>query len=196
MKQVLKMRNPAKTLAILCARQLRRPRPRQPGAKHLFLVLACLFCPLALPAQTCDPSMWKHVYHPQRLKVIQDCVTVTGKLVDATHGKKKDGARHEADGDTHAWLALDPAEQNLLLPGNTETQQGNMVFELVCYYRVTQADAKDACANYKTTVKLPPVGSRIAVTGALIEDLDHKPIHREIHPVTGIKVLDKLFGDP
>jgi hypothetical protein len=34
-------------------------------------------------------------------------VTVTGMFVDATHGKRRDGVRHEGDGDAHAWLKLD-----------------------------------------------------------------------------------------
>lgn len=153
------------------------------------VVFGLIYLPFvaALPAQTCDPDVWGHVYHAQRLKVVQQCVTVTGTLVDATHGRNKDGARHEADGDTHAWLRLDPGQEKLLLPGNLSTQQGNMVFELVCYYRVTQADAKPACQNYRSKVKLPPLGSHVELTGALIEDLDHKPIHREIHPVSAIR---------
>jgi len=31
-----------------------------------------------------------------------------GTIVDATNGGKPDGVRHEADGDTHGWLKVDP----------------------------------------------------------------------------------------
>ncbi|HWO32868.1 MAG TPA: SH3 domain-containing protein, partial [Candidatus Acidoferrum sp.] len=50
------------------------------------------------PETQCDPSMWTHVYHPQRLIVKQQCIAVTGTIVDATAGKQPDGVRHEADG--------------------------------------------------------------------------------------------------
>ncbi len=57
----------------------------------------------------CGDGLWKHVYHPSRLIVKQDCVTITGKIVDATAPHHHaDGVRHEADGDTHGWLQVDP----------------------------------------------------------------------------------------
>lgn len=145
-------------------------------------------------AQQCDQTLWQHVYNPQRLAVINACASVTGTIVDASHGKNKDGARHEADGDSHNWLKLDPGQENIINAGNIATQDGNLVFELICRYRVTQADAKSACRNYKSAVTLPPVGSHVRITGALIEDLDHKPIHRELHPVTSIVVLQSWIA--
>jgi hypothetical protein len=48
----------------------------------------------------------------------QPCIAVTGTIVDATNDKKADGVRHEADGDTHGWLKLDPGFEDLLNPGN------------------------------------------------------------------------------
>ena len=154
------------------------------------LVTVCLLTPGA-KAQTprCDHALWHHVYNRQRLAVNKACVSVTGAIVDASHGKHKDGARHEADGDSHNWLKLDAGQEQLLLPGNAQTQGGNLVFEIICRYRVTQADAKAACKNFKSAVELPPVGSHVRITGALISDLDHQPIHREIHPVTRIEVV-------
>jgi uncharacterized protein YgiM (DUF1202 family) len=35
----------------------------------------------------CDDALWNHVYHSHRLIVKQQCVTVTGTIVDATNGK-------------------------------------------------------------------------------------------------------------
>ena len=52
----------------------------------------------------CGDSLWQHVYHPSRLLVQQDCITVMGVMVDATAGQAHhwpDGVRHEPDGDTH-----------------------------------------------------------------------------------------------
>src|ERR1017187_9246532 len=60
----------------------------------------------AAPAKAaqCDESLWNHVYPgdtrrfktaKDRLKVIQECVTVTGTLVDI---------KHQPDGDSHLRL--------------------------------------------------------------------------------------------
>jgi len=83
----------------------------------------------------CDASLWNHVYHSQRLIVNQQCIAVTGTIVDATANqtvKEPDGVRHENDGDTHGWLKVDPEFQNLLNAGNTREEGGNLVFEIVC----------------------------------------------------------------
>jgi hypothetical protein len=79
--------------------------------------------------------------------------------------KKRDGVRHEADGDTHGWLKLDPEFENLLNAGNISDEGGNLVFEIVCRFPVTQADAKSACQNYTNHVTLPPVGSHVRIVG-------------------------------
>jgi hypothetical protein len=155
----------------------------------LFLLFASPLAAQVKPAPVCDGSLWTHVYHPQRLKTKQGCTVVTGILVDATKGKQKDGCRHEADGDSHCFLKVDPGQEGVLLPGNISAQEGNLVVELICRYPVTQADAVASCRNFKSKVLLPPIGSHVKITGSLIEDLDHKPIHRELHPVTSIEVL-------
>ncbi len=65
----------------------------------------------------CDSSISAHVYHPNRLIVKQECIAVTGTIVDATASQSKherDGVRHEKDGDTHGWLKLDPGQESLL----------------------------------------------------------------------------------
>src|SRR5205807_7192156 len=72
------------------------------------------------PAATCDSNLWDHVYHSSRLIVKQQCIAVTGTMVDATATqsvKQPDGVRHEGDGDTHGWLKVDPEFQNLLNAG-------------------------------------------------------------------------------
>jgi len=141
------------------------------------------------PLETqCDASLWSHVYHPLRLIVKQQCISVTGTIVDATAGKKSDGVRHEADGDTHGWLKVDPEFENLLNAGNTSDEGGNLVFEIVCRFPVTQQDAKAACANYTDQVSLPPVGSHVQMVGTLVQDTFHAK-WMEIHPVTRITVL-------
>ena len=135
----------------------------------------------------CDASLWNHVYHPQRLIVQKQCAAVTGVIVDATNGKQSDGVRHEADGDTHGWLKVDPQFQDLLNAGNLSAEGGNLVFEIVCRFPVTQADAKAACQGYTDTVKLPAVGSHVRIVGTYVQDTFHAQ-WMEIHPVTSITV--------
>lgn len=126
------------------------------------------------------------MYNPKRLQVIDACITVTGVTVDASRGKHKDGARHEPDGDAHAWLKLDPGQEAFINTKNIKNEGGNLVFEPVCVYRVTQADAADVCRDYKQDI-LPPTGSRIRLTGAHVLDKQHG--HTEIHPVFKIEVM-------
>lgn len=138
-------------------------------------------------ATGCDASLWAHVYHNKRLIVHQQCIAVTGTMVDATAGKEPDGVRHEPDGDTHGWLKVDPQFANLLNAGNQSAEGGNLVFEVICKYSVTQTDAKSACANYTNKLKLPPVGSHVQILGVYVQDTFHAQ-WMEIHPVTSIVV--------
>jgi SH3 domain-containing protein len=144
--------------------------------------------PTQPPATTCDPTLAAHVYHSTRLIVHQQCIAVSGTIVDATAGKEPDGVRHEPDGDTHGWLKVDPEFQNLLNAGNMSAENGNLVFEIVCKYHVSQPDAKTACANYTDHVSLPPVGSRVTIVGTYVQDTFHAQ-WMELHPVTSITVL-------
>jgi hypothetical protein len=147
--------------------------------------------PLALlPALAtgCDSSLESHVYHPTRLIVKLQCIAVTGKIVDATSGMEPDGVRREKDGDTHGWLKPDPEFQDLLNAGNKSDEGGNLVFEIVCRYPVTQPDAKAACHGYTDHVALPPVGSHVRILGTYVQDTFHAQ-WMEIHPVTSITVV-------
>jgi uncharacterized protein YgiM (DUF1202 family) len=137
----------------------------------------------------CDDGLWDHVYNPQRLIVKQKCIVVTGMIVDATSGRKSDGVRHEADGDTHGWINVDSQFKNLLNAGNLSDEDGNLVFEVVCKFRVTQADAKAACPQtYHSPVQIPPVGSHVRIVGTYVQDTYHAK-WMEIHPVTSIVVI-------
>ena len=143
--------------------------------------------PIGGPAQ-CDDSLAAHVYHPHRLIVKQPCIAVTGTIVDATNGKEPDGVRHEKDGDTHGWLKVDPGFEDLLNAGNLNNEGGNLVFEIVCKFKVTQEDAKPACNNFTSSINVPPVGSHVQIVGSYVRDTNHAQ-WMEIHPVSSIKVI-------
>ena len=137
----------------------------------------------------CGDSLWRHVYHPSRLLVQQDCITVTGVLVDATAGQthhEPDGVRHEADGDTHGWLQVDSQFASLINAGNRSDEGGNLVFEIVCHYHVTQSDAEPACAAFTDHTTIPPLGSHVAITGTFVQEKNHKKWN-EIHPVSRLE---------
>jgi hypothetical protein len=147
--------------------------------------------PVVAAEATCDASLAIHVYHPNRLIVKQQCIAVTGTIVDATatqSRKRPDGVRHEGDGDTHGWLKLDPGFENLLNAGNMSDEGGNLVFEIICRYPVTQADAKASCLGYTDHVTLPPVNSHVRIVGRYVQDTFHRQ-WMEIHPVTSITVI-------
>ena len=143
------------------------------------------------PAATCDSNLWNHVYHSYRLIVKQQCIAVTGTIVDATatqRVKQPDGVRHEGDGDTHGWLKVDPEFQSLLNAGNMSDEDDNLVFEVICRFPVTQKDAQSACQGYTDHIVLPPVGSRVRIVGSYVQDTFHAKWN-EIHPVTSITAI-------
>jgi len=146
--------------------------------------------PTSPTAEPCDPAASTHVYHPQRLVVKQQCISVTGTIVDATNGKNHDGVRHEKDGDTHGWLRVDEGFQDLLNAGNMSDENGNLVFEIICRFPVskTAPDAKAACLGYTDHVTLPPLGSHVKIVGTYVQDTFHGKWN-EIHPVTSIAVI-------
>jgi hypothetical protein len=146
--------------------------------------------PSTVASTECDSSLSAHVYHPTRLIVKQDCIAITGTIVDATANqstKEPDGTRHEADGDTHGWLKVDPGFESLLNSGNINDEGGNLVFEIICRFPVTQPDAKTACQGFTDHVSLPPVGSHVRIVGRYVQDTFHGQWN-EIHPVTSITV--------
>jgi hypothetical protein len=140
----------------------------------------------------CDESLLQHVYNPQRLIVKNKCIAVTGTIVDATASQshhRRDGVRHEPDGDTHGWLKLDAQFSDLLNAGNVSDEGGNMVFEIVCLFvPPSQKDAKPACEGFKSSMMIPPKGSHVRMVGQYVQETNHAK-WMEIHPVTSITVI-------
>ena len=143
----------------------------------------------AEPKEQDDPAaeLQKHIYNPKRLVVQESRVMVTGTWVDASHGRTGDGCRHEKDGDGHCFVKLDPGQEKYLNAKNLQNEDGNLVVEPICIYKVTQADAKAACKNFHQQISLPKIGSHVQITGVWVLDMEHG--HMEIHPISSIRVL-------
>ena len=160
------------------------------------LILLALFAALASvsaeaqeaesAARRCDESLWRHVYGPERLKVVDRCITVTGTIVKMSP---------EKDGDIHVNVRLDPQHRHLLNQFNHSEQGGTLVVEPICTDAPEIGPAKVACGSFRQRIKVPKPGTRVSITGALVYDervkIRGKWTHgwREIHPVSVIRPL-------
>ncbi|HET6964841.1 MAG TPA: hypothetical protein VFH58_08710 [Acidimicrobiales bacterium] len=126
-----------------------------------------------------------NVYHPNRLTVVNACMTVSGTV---------ESVRSESDGDTHFDLALDPQFSSLLRPANSSGQHGWLVAEIVpadepgCIPGQPPRPATGTydygiCTGADETV--PAVGTHVYVTGPYVLDEDHGG-WAEIHPVWAV----------
>lgn len=121
-----------------------------------------------------DPdSISSHVYSPDRLTVVQSCITASGIV---------ENLLEEADGDYHLRLALDDRYSNLTNSANDQYQYGDLVVEIICALPITQQDAVTACQGYTNNITIPNVNENITVTGPYVLDTNHYD-WAEIHPV-------------
>ena len=124
----------------------------------------------------CKPTdQDRYVYNSSRLAVQAGCIRVTGTV---------QAVRHEADGDLHILLALDPAYTGLLTPANQGKELGDLVVEPVCVRSVTQADAIGTCSSDPDPFRgsLPVVGEPVWMEGRYVFDLQHGG-WAELHPL-------------
>lgn len=127
-----------------------------------------------ISVSSCDDTLWDYVYHPSRLKIVNDCTSVSGIITTI---------RVEADGDYHIGLTVDSQYQNLINDENIQNQHGNLVLEVICQKTVTQDSAIEACSRYLGHVDIPNIGDHVIVTGSYVLDLQHGG-WAEIHPVS------------
>lgn len=129
-----------------------------------------------LPAADCNADLWKHVYSPERLAVIEPCTAVTGRVVSV----------HRAmDGDLH--VGLDPDQKSVLNLTNAMHAQSHLIVEVVCDHPSARSQAAAACERFVSNITAPNVGDHVRVTGAYVTDRDDG--WNEIHPVTRIETL-------
>ena len=126
----------------------------------------------------CDPGLWKYVYDPERLRVLDKCKIVTGTIEETNA---------DEDGDQHMLLKLDKGQENLLTERNIKKKEGDLVIEAVCINNITRKKAMGACNGYVNNVELPKVGDHVKVTGSYV--IDSHNGWAEIHPISNIDVL-------
>lgn len=132
--------------------------------------------PGKVDASNCSPELWKHVYSKDRLRVIEECTAVEGRVV----------AMHKADdGDLH--ISLDPDKKSVLNLINVAHTHRTLVVEVVCDHTPEESEAKAACKEFQSNVSAPSVGDRVRVTGSYVTDIDNG--WNEVHPVSRIEVL-------
>jgi hypothetical protein len=153
------------------------------GCAHRKNTTATRTAPSGVPEATpspCAPNLaleWQHVYHPDRLVVIEQCKVVTGVI---------DGVRSEPDGDFHIRLALDPGQESLLNEKNMTVQHGDLVIEPICEHPVTQTDAIASCENFAGGVPRPRKGMHVRAAGSYVHDVEGGHGWMEIHPAVRI----------
>ncbi len=126
----------------------------------------------------CDSTLWKYVYNPERLQMLDKCKTVTGVITERNA---------DEDGDEHMLLKLDKGQEDLLLKKNYKKKEGNLVIEAVCINKIKRKIAKGACTGYTNNVWLPSIGDHVRVTGSYV--IDSHNGWTEIHPITRIEKL-------
>jgi hypothetical protein len=142
--------------------------------------------PTATPAPCTPTDQDRYVYNPGRLTVLAACIQVSGTVAII---------RHEADGDLHILLEVDPAFRDLLRPSNAGEELGDLVVEPVCVRAVTQADAKATCAkDGDPLTNLPLAGTHVWMEGRYVLDTEHGD-WAELHPLYRWGVDQGVVGE-
>ena len=149
--------------------------------KYFFILpLVCVLSACSLASQNILPSACaptdqdQYLYRPERLEVRAACLYVTG-VVDIVRG--------DPDGDVHIRLNLDKRYEQYLTEANDD-EYGDLVVKLVCYHKVTQAEAIDICASDPDPYRdeLPEVGQHIWMEGRYVLN-NEQGGWAELHPL-------------
>ena len=137
--------------------------------QHKFSVLLTLLLGLVMfffattpaqaqPSSTCPPpgKTLKGVWDPSRLKVLDPCQDLSGRVTRTTP---------EPDGDTHVQVRPDPQFRDLLAP--KQEVRGNLVTEIM--------------PRDRGRLPVPSRGDEVDMTGAWVRDKNHN--WNELHPI-------------
>jgi hypothetical protein len=127
---------------------------------------------------SCDTALWRYVYNPTRLDVIDYCKTVTGTIEESNA---------DEDGDQHMLLKLDAGQEGLLTKKNLKKKQGDLVIEAVCANATSLHKVGTTCNGYVNHILLPKVGDHVKVWGSLVNDSHNG--WNEIHPIMKLEIV-------
>lgn len=130
------------------------------------------------PKIDCDTSMWKYVYNPSRLQIIDKCKTVTGIIEESSA---------DEDGDQHMLLKLDKGQGDILTKRNIKKKQGYLVIEAVCVNKTTLKKVGNTCDGFVNHILIPRINDHVRVTGSLV--IDSHNGWAEIHPISKMEVI-------
>jgi hypothetical protein len=140
----------------------------------------------SLASTKCNTSLWNFIANPPgRFKILNQCVTVTGKVLSV---------QYEPDGDTDFPLALDSPYKNMVTKANfNPLMKGGIWSEMICQHpeqsSSTEAFKRGECNGYSGPIfTVPRVGQHLQVTGTYLLDV-REGGHAEIHPVSSIKLI-------
>jgi hypothetical protein len=134
----------------------------------------------SISSNKCDQSLWDHVWTPSRLEVVSPCVTAVGTIVSLDP---------QTDGDIHVGLRPDPQYEFLLNSASMKGMDGNVNVEPICFQqKIKDSEAKTACGDFFQNIVIPPKGTHVRVTGALVIDRGAGG-WTEIHPVTSFEPI-------
>lgn len=94
--------------------------------------------PVKLPADNCDARLWDHVYSPERLRVLETCTAVEGRVVSV---------QRASDGDLH--IALEPDSKSVLNLVNATHARGHLVVELICDHTATGIPSRQTMLHFE-----------------------------------------------
>lgn len=126
----------------------------------------------------CNYNIWSHVYNPDRLKILDSCVMVSGVIIESSP---------DGDGDQHMLLKLDPGQQNLLSSPNSKLNRDVIIIEAICVNNISKNKVGNACDGYVNNVDLPKLKDHVQVTGSYV--IDSHNGWGEIHPISKIDLI-------
>ncbi len=124
---------------------------------------------------------------PPRFKIVQDCVTVTGK-VTLVHTP--------SDGDTVFAFKLDKPFSSMVTSVNIDSSKmkGGIWVEMICQRPNTSHEPihKEDCSKPNEIKEFhwpsPKIGDHLSVTGRYQQDV-REGGHMEIHPTTNVSII-------
>lgn len=148
------------------------------------LIVFSVICVAAFSQLSCDPTLWPHVYKPERLTGDKKCMTIKGMV-------------HQVislpDGGYRILIKLDPGQPTTLLNDkNLSGQKGCIVVEVICAHRpINDADALKSCGAYESKIKIPALNDHVQVTGTYVLDTAPDRGWFALYPVSDITELQK-----